>query len=389
MNEHWRTRSVVIAGIVTVLVIASLVVWLILGGGLSSTEDAPAAQPETTTVSTSPGTLLLQATDEHGVAVANALLGTGGTGTRGAELLLPAQLLVPAPSPVTLAATAAATDTLQARNGATSLLGVRIDASVVLDRLALAALVDGVGGVPLSITEPVQVFDAGGRLVQVIPAGPRVLDGVTASTYALTLQPGESETARMRRFRDVLDQVLRALPGTAEGMRQLVLSLGSLAKSTATNDELVAVLSAIQADAAADAIDVRTLPTLVVRADRAAVMQRPEGPSMAARMFPEALMPMGTPTAPVVQVWAAGASGAQAAAAVDRLQGIGVTPVPVGRTDAARTRVLLPDRQPDTVAFGTTVAQALGRTGADVVVDRGAALAGVVQVLIGSDLDGL
>ena len=161
MNEHWRARSVVIAGIVTVLVIASLVVWLILGGGLSSTEDAPAAQPETTTVSTSPGTLLLQATDEHGVAVANALLGTGGTGTRGAELLLPAQLLVPAPSPVTLAATAAATDTLQARNGATSLLGVRIDASVVLDRLALAALVDGVGGVPLSITEPVQVFDAG------------------------------------------------------------------------------------------------------------------------------------------------------------------------------------------------------------------------------------
>lgn len=390
MRSPALTRAAAIIGIVGVLVVASLVVRLILGGGLAGSATAPEPGVSGTAgASTSQRTLLLQATDESGRAVANVLLGASTAHDAGTELLLPPELLLPTPTPVPISMTTESVDTLQARNGVTALLGVQVDASLVLDRLALAALVDGVGGVPLEIRDPVQEFDDRGRLVAVIPAGARVLDGVTAATYALTLQPGESEDARMSRFRDVFEQVLRDLPGERDAMRQLLLSLGSLAKSTATNDELVDITLALQADAAADAVDVRHLPVVIIRAGRAAVMERPVGPQLAAALFPGSLAPSGSPSAPVVQVWAAGASAAQVALALDAISGASATAVAVGRTDPARSRVLVPNSEASTIAFATTVAQALGLDGSHVVVDSGAALADVVQVLVGSDLPAL
>lgn len=380
-----RRNALVIGAVVILLAIVSVVVGLLLGQPDSS-EPAPQASASPNTI-VGQRTLLLQATDARGAAVANVLLGSAPTGGRGALLQLPASLLVPAPAPMPLRLTPGSSDTLAARRGVASLLGVRVDASVIVDRLALAALVDGVGGVPLDIRSPVEIRDAKGVVTQIIPTGARVLDGVTAADYALATLPGESRRDAQERFAQVLTQVLRALPDNSGGMAQLVRSLGSLAKSTVTNDELVAVLEQLQRTAAADELDVAELPTLTVRADAAAVMPWPAGQGAVHRLFPEAATT--APAAEVVAVWQAGASAAQAAAATLALSDAGFTPINVGPTQASATRVYVPDDTPDLIATGTRVAQALGLDGSVVVVGRGARSAGGIVVLVGRDLPAL
>ena len=158
------------------------------------------------------------------------LLATGGAVNGGSRIYLSPILLVPTPLPTPLEATVGSSDTLQARTGVSMVLGVRVDAAVAFNRLALAALVDAVGGVPISVRESVRVTDAAGRTIESVAIGDRTLPGVSAATYALALQPGEQQADRMRRFGEVMERVLAELPDYVESMRQLVLSLGSLAK---------------------------------------------------------------------------------------------------------------------------------------------------------------
>jgi hypothetical protein len=71
-------------------------------------------------------------------------------------------------------------DTLAAKNGVSTLLRVRIDATLTLDRLALAGLVESVNGITVDLG-----------------LGSVTLDGVTAADYATKLRPGESEADRI------------------------------------------------------------------------------------------------------------------------------------------------------------------------------------------------
>ena len=151
----WRTRGGVIVTVVIVLVLGTGAVFLL--------PQDQAQTPAVTTVSAPTGeqaidpqplsqrTLLFQVTDKDGLAIANVLLATGGAVNGGSRIYLSPILLVPTPLPTPLESTVGATDTLQARTGVAMLLGVRVDAAVAFNRLALAALVDAVGGVPITL----------------------------------------------------------------------------------------------------------------------------------------------------------------------------------------------------------------------------------------------
>ncbi|MFM8895455.1 MAG: hypothetical protein ACKOE2_08805 [Actinomycetales bacterium] len=160
-------------------------------------------------------TLLLLVRDSDGQVTNAVLLATSDERHGASALLIPPSVLVPTPAWASLASTAAGLDTMLSRNAVSMLLGVRVDASLVLDRLALAALVDAVGG---------------------IPSQSRVLDGGSASDYAMEVPARGAESDRIDRFTSVLQSVLGALPVEREEVRQLVISLGSLAKVTQTNE---------------------------------------------------------------------------------------------------------------------------------------------------------
>jgi hypothetical protein len=397
----WRTRGGIIALATVVLIVGTSAVFLLPG----TEAPVPQAQtPETPIVSSVTGpvgassreaqtpvqrTLLFQVTDREGLAVANVLLATGGGANSGSQLYLSPILLVPVPLPTPLQSTVGASDTLQASTGVSMLLGVRVDAAVALNRLALAALVDAIGGVPISVQESVRVTDAAGKTIETVPLGNRTLAGVDAATYALTLQPGESQMARMRRFAEVIERVLASLPDDVESMRQVVLSLGSLAKSTATNDELVGTLMGVHAEVATGSSVEAFLPVTTLRANEAAVIRRPLGPALVESLLPEVRLTPGESRMTRVVLARAGAPVATTLAATDSLISAGFTVVEAGRWPRGETMIVIPDADPGSVSRGAEVAEALGVPRSAIRIVGGGQPVADVLVLLGDEAPSL
>jgi hypothetical protein len=176
--DLWRTRGGIIALATVILIAGTSAVFLIPGtdapvsqlpapeSTASASVFGPVDAPSSATQTPVQRTLLFQVTDREGLAVANVILATGGGANGGSQIYLSPILLVPVPIPTPLGATVGASDTLQARTGVSMLLGVRVDAAVALNRLALAALVDAIGGVPISVQAPVRVTDAAGKMIE-------------------------------------------------------------------------------------------------------------------------------------------------------------------------------------------------------------------------------
>ncbi|MBU6244705.1 MAG: LCP family protein [Actinomycetales bacterium] len=331
-------------------------------------------------------TLLLQVRDGAGPVTNAVLLATSDGRNDATALLMSPGLLVPTPDWLPLAQTASTGDTLLGRNAVSMLLGVRVDASLILDRLALAAIVDAVGGIPIEIDQSVSVTDDGGGTVS-IPAGSRVIDGVTAADYAIVRAPGEDEADRMARFADVLGRTLRVLPADPEQMRQLVLSLGSLAKSTQTNEQLVQTLLDLQQDAALGDLAFVPLPTTGVRGDGLQQLDPVLGSHLVSSELPDAwLRPGESPSARVV-LRSAGAAPGQVAAALAQLQASGLTVIDAGGASLPlpTTRVLVQDASPVAHAMGLDVAAALSLPVSAIRIDGGARPTPDVVVLLGRD----
>lgn len=387
-----QSRGGILAIVAGVLAVGTAAVFVLSQVG-SAEPDPPVSMSAAPTATSAPTplaaptqrTLLLQVTNEQGRAVADVLIATGGDVNGGSRLFLSPITLVPVPRPTPLEATTGSADTLQAKNGVSMLLGVRVDASVALNRLALAALVDAVGGVPIAVRESVRVTDESGAVVETVPLGARTLDGLTATTYALALQPGEPQSVRMRRFSEVLGRVLSGLPSEPEAMRQLVLSLGSLAKSTASNDELVDLLLLIQAESAAATVQGADLPTTTLRANGAAVMTRPEGPALVEALMPGARLRPGQASSPRIQLVRSGLSIDGVLKATTALIDAGFTVLEGPQGPRAETRIILPDATPESVQLGADAARALSLPLSVVRIEGGATSATDLVVLLGSD----
>jgi len=109
--------------------------------------------------------------------------------------------------------------------------GVRVDGSFVLQRLALAGLIDSVRGIdivnPTSLR--VHIQENG---VATIPAGEVHLDGGHAAAYALTRLAKEPKGIRATRMSVVLQATLKKLPANQQRMKEVLSSLGSLSRTT-------------------------------------------------------------------------------------------------------------------------------------------------------------
>jgi hypothetical protein len=168
--------------------------------------------------------------------------------------------------------------------------------------------VDAVGGVKVTLAQPLVVVDKFGKVTTTIEAGTKVLNGPEAAVYSMYLAPGEPEAARIGRFQQTWGQVVASLPAEPERIRAIFGSLGALARST----QPVAVL----ADFFAAAGDARragawresVLPTTAAAMGPVSVEWIAPGQALlqSAILFPAAVPPIAEPPLRV-RVYQAGA----------------------------------------------------------------------------------
>ena len=356
-RSHLRGPGAVAVVVAVVVVAVTTVIFLML--------QSPAAEPVSDASTSSPTaastpsstatsevvdgvevperTLLLQIVDGD-TAVGNLLIDVDADAAR--AIWLPRTMLVPTPQLVTLAQTPGLLDTLAATDGVSALLGVRVDATLLLDRLGLIGLVDAIGGAPLAVEEPIEILDAAGKVTSVILPGEQVLSGVAAATYALS--PSVTEDVQAARMFEIIQRVARGLPSQAEEQRALLLSLGSSARSSVSNDEIVAILAAVRDAAMTGDVSSQVLPVVVMRSASASLLAQPEGGQIVAETMPNMLLEPAQSRLPRVVLRSGGASAVQMAMAASLLTGAGAAVVEDGvlpetaAVDGA-TRVFVPN----------------------------------------------
>ena len=130
----------------------------------------------------------------------------------------------------------------QIQRGLTLASGIPIDGTLVMQRLALAGLVDAVGGVDVQSSQMYNIASAGAPQDFVTP-GRNHLTGGRAASYATFLALGEAESDRIARFNAVLRAALAGLPNDPVRAQEVVSALGSLARSTIPTPNVVDALS--------------------------------------------------------------------------------------------------------------------------------------------------
>jgi anionic cell wall polymer biosynthesis LytR-Cps2A-Psr (LCP) family protein len=377
-----RQVSLIAGSVVLVLVVAVGGWWLFGRGGGGDNENDIAEQKQRT--------VLVQVAGPDGTAQASALLGVRTDEKRAAAVLIPSRLVVdlPGSGSVGFGETLGLPDREAPAKALTDLLGVSVDGGWVLTEAGLAALVDKVGGVPAEVDVDVVTKAPDGSDTVVVRAGSQHLGGAAAAAYATYAVPEEPEQARLARFYDVLDGVLRGLPDQSREIEGTVTSLKDGSSSTLSSTRLAEILTAAQAvsedgDMLSDVLPVNAIATGAgeesygVNAQQAAAL-------MEARFAPSLVKDAaGGPVRVLVQ------------------NGVG-TP---GLVDKARTKlvkagfrfvngnnapefgqkqsaVLIPDSTPASVQQGAAVAAALGLPASAVGVSgQGQTVAEVIVVL--------
>jgi hypothetical protein len=293
-------------------------------------------------------TFLLTVRDDDRAVVSAVLVGVGGDTGFVAQLVLPPDLLLPTTPPMRLAEADDPTGAQTAEEPLETLLGVQVDAIIDLDRLAWGGLVDAMGG--------------------------RV-DAETA--------------ARPEAFVDVLDDVLGGLPYDAQRVGQLLTGLGSMARTTVTNEDASALLALAGRQVRGGSVRRASLPVVTVRSGpRPASVVDPIPADRTVRMlFPEALLEPGHAGPVRVVLQRAGATlGALTAARVDlAAAGFGVIVDPTELELAASTVILVPRASDEARSRGLDVAEELGLPASTVVVDESPTAVVDVRVVLGPD----
>lgn len=349
----WR-----VTGLVALIVVAaSLVAGLLLGQNRvgSGQSRPPQATPSPSPSASRPSplldadqvTALLTVRDADRNAVSNVLLGVDPQTAHVVELMLPRDLLLPTTPPMRLAQVSDPTGTATADEPLETLLGVQIDALIDLDRLAWTGLIDATGS--------------------------RVDLRAAASPGAFGL---------------VLDPVLRGVPYEPQTVGELLTGLGSMARTSVTNEDASAILSLVGRGTRKRSVTRALLPVTYLRAApaRVAVIDRGAADPLLREMFGPSLLEPGHPGPLRVVVQQAGATvGATTWARTSLADaGMGVLLEAPSDADVPRTRILLPDGSAEAARAGDEVAVALGLPDADIAVDHEQPTVDV-RVLLGPD----
>jgi LCP family protein required for cell wall assembly len=370
-----------VAGVLGVL--SAVGAWFVLGGG--DGQGKPASAPARTQT-----TLLVQVLDAKRETVAAALMAhdTAGGGT-GYGALVPSSLVVTAPGQgsVSFAATSTGGVPNASVEAVADALGVQVDGSLQMDASALAALVDAVGGVDVTVDKDVTQTQ-GRKIVVVVSAGPAHLTGRQAAAYATFLGPQEAEQLRLARFSSVWQALLGKLPADPAALDATVKGLRAHLTSSMSAGRLDSVLEGLRSDEAGQRLSFDTVPTRQ--------LDQGGGPSV--------LVVDTTALPALLQAGFAGSMPSQAAGpavrvvvqngvgtpglvpkARDRLLKAGLVFVSGGNADKfgyPHSYVLILDTSDTSRAQGEATARALGLPLSDITVtDQGQTLADVVVVL--------
>ena len=126
----------------------------------------------------------------------------------------------------------------QAISGA---LGIPIDGSIYLQRLALAGLVDGVGGVTISSDNLYRVSEDG-EPAQYVRLGSSLLTGSKAAGYAMIKSKFETTDQFMNRTNQILRAVFENQQGDQARIHEVLSALGSLARSNVSTQSIARLL---------------------------------------------------------------------------------------------------------------------------------------------------
>ena len=132
----------------------------------------------------------------------------------------------------------------QAISGA---LGIPIDGSMFLQRLALAGLVDGVGGVTIDSDNLYRVSESGEAAEYVRP-GSALLPGGAAAGYAMVKSEFETTDEFMTRTNQVLRAVFENIQGDQARVDEVLSALGSLAKSNVPTSSIARLIVELRTD---------------------------------------------------------------------------------------------------------------------------------------------
>jgi hypothetical protein len=125
----------------------------------------------------------------------------------------------------------------------------------------MAALVDAVGGVDVTVDEDIQQTTQSGSTVVLIPAGAHHLGGQQAAMYATFLDSGAPEQVRLARLSTVLQALLAKLPTGTAALTALVAPHVTPADATVPPSRVVALLAELQGDASGSRLTFDNLPT--------------------------------------------------------------------------------------------------------------------------------
>ncbi len=356
MSEHshrtfpWRTTAIV-AGVV---IVATAVAGLLLSRDRMQTaapEDASVFTPAPQLLPLEKQrqvTLLVVVRDAERSAVSTVLLGMGGDTGFVSELLLPRDLLLPTVPAMRLEQASDPTGSTTAEQPLETLLGVQVDAVVDLDRLAWSGLIDATGsGVDPDAAE----------------------------------NPGS--------FPLVLDRVLIELPDDEQTIGGLLTGLGSMARTTVTNEDAAYLLGLVGREMRGQDVRRAPLPVTYVRggSERVALADVSTTTPVVQELFPRALLRPGHAGQPRVVLQRAGAPvGAAVAARADLVSaGFGVIADQPSQQPEGQSSVLVPGGSEVALATGREAARALGLPESAVRVDPAAEAVVDVRVVLGPE----
>ena len=381
--QQRRRLALLAAALVGVLLVGAGGWWLVAGRDDGSGERRTGDDLRQQTV-------LVQVAGADGTAVASALLGVRTDAQRAAAVLVPSRLIVDVAGAgqVPFGETLGLPDAEAPAKALTDLLGVDVGGGWVLTQAGLASLVDAVGGVQAEVDVDVVVTDAEGAETVVVQAGSQRLTGEAAAAYATYAAPEEPEQARLARFYDVLDGVLRGLPDQRAQVRTTISSLADGSRSTLPVGALAELVTAAHAvaeddDLLSDVLPVNPIDTGTgtesygVNAQQAAAL-------MQAR-FPQALVEEGQGDALRVLVQNGVGTPGLVDRARSRLVDAGFRFVNGGNApdfDNPTSRVVIPDATQASQERGRQVAAALGLPATSVeLTTQGQTVADVIVVL--------
>ena len=340
----WRRTGVVALVVIVVIVGAGLLLARTPGTppAPAIVVDSPTAAPlpsevgsadatgDTAADPDAPSTVLLQVRGRDRTVQSSILLAFGGNSPIVSATVIPTTLLLPTQPVIALSDVDGPSGPVGAREPLGTLLGVRIDETIELDRLAWAGLIDALGNPSLRGMEARDV-------------------------------PG------------ALEPVLAALPVDRERVGQLLTSLGSMARTTLPNESTSRLLTALGDRVRRQGLQVSVLPVTVVKAGGSPVsMVDPVAArDLIARDLPGAMLQPGHP-GPVRVVVERGAATLGAFLAVQRrlaTAGYAVLAGSAPADDAARSRVVAAGDSVAVRARANALATALGLPVTAVSVD--------------------